>query len=86
MITKTDRLLRDLTEERDAAVPAPKGAPFHIRATFELTLPAGTEAATYKAAVLEALQAFASHAIAARVFRLEFAPTRTLPPVTMETR
>jgi hypothetical protein len=84
MIIKTDRLLQELTEERDAAVERPE-EPVKLRATFELTVPAGVAAAEYKEALLDALQAFANRSIFARVFRLEFAPTRTLPPVTLET-
>lgn len=79
MTTQTETLLAKLTEERDAVANARE--PVKLRVTFELTIPPDVEAAAYKAALVEALQAFARCDIGARVRGLLFAPTRTTPSI-----
>ena len=78
-MTETEKLLEKLTEEREAIKE-----PIRIQLTFELTVPANLEASVYKAAVFEALLAFSSRDIQARVWRLQFAPTRTTPSLSAE--
>jgi hypothetical protein len=79
MTTQTEKILTELTNERTEMEAVAAKDPTKVQLTLELTIPSGVEAGAYKEAVRETLQAFAAREIVARVWRLQFAPTRTTP-------